>query len=286
MTIRHRVQEPARLGERVAGRGAHAARNPWIERLARAGFLARGVLYVVIGILAIDIATGKGGKNASQKGAIHTIAAQPFGKVLLTLLAIGLLGYALWQLIRGLLGQEQEGGQEHGALSRASDLLSAAAYAAMFYFTITTLTGSSSSSSGSGSSATASGGLLGGSGGTVIITVLGVALVGVGLWFVYRGWTEKFMEHFKQAEMPASVERVVRPVGKAGNIARGVVFGIVGGFMVQAAVTYNSNKPVSLDTALHKLANHPYGTFLLAIVAAGLICFGTYCFAEARYRRV
>jgi formate/nitrite transporter FocA (FNT family) len=86
--------------------------------------------------------------------------------------------------------------------------------------------------------------------------------------------------------MPQALEPIVRIVGKVGNVARGVVFGIVGGFMAQAALSYDSKKPVGLDAALHKLAGHPYGIFLLAIVAAGLICFGVYCFAEARYRRL
>ena len=275
MSMNQRLLRPALT------RRAPSARNPWIERLARLGFAARGALYVIIGVLALEVAAGHGGKNASQKGAIHAIANQPFGKVLLVLLAIGLFGYALWQLIRGIVGVEQEGGEESGAFSRGSDLLSAAAYAAMLYFTISVLTGS-----GGGSGTTSGGGILGGSGGTAAVTVLGLALIGVGAWFCYRGWTEKFMKHFKQAEMPQAVEQAVRRIGKAGNIARGIVFGIVGGFMVHSALAYSSKKPVSLDSALHRLAHHPYGTFLLAVVAAGLICFGVYCFAEARYRRV
>ena len=263
--------------------GEKVARSDGFEWLARAGFVARGLIYGIIGILAIKLAIGAGGKTTNQQGALKTIAHQPFGKVLLILVAVGLAGYALWRLVRALLGHGPEGSDS--GFDRIAAFASGIVYAGLCAIAVEILLGSSSSG-GSGNAHTTTAGVFGWPGGTWLVGIAGAGLIGVGLYQGYRGLSKDFLKDSKTEQMSARVRNWIEWIGSFGHLARMVVFGLVGVFLIRAAIDYNPNKAVGLDGALAKIAHASYGPFLLGIVAAGLIAFGVYSLSDARYRRI
>jgi Domain of Unknown Function (DUF1206) len=269
------VREAQHAGETVGRSGA-------FEALARAGFVARGVIYGIIGILAIKVALGAGGKTTNQTGALRTLAHQPFGKVLLILVAIGLGGYALWRFIHALLGHGPE--KSDDKFDRLAAVGSGATYALICAIAVGILLGSTGGTSGNPKKPTA--GVLGWPGGTWIVGLAGAVLCGVALYQLYRGVTQEFLKDSKTEEMSPGVRKWITWIGTFGHLARTVVFGLVGIFLIKAAVEFDPNKAVGLDGALAKLANHSYGEWLLGVVAAGLIAFAVYSLSDARYRRI
>jgi hypothetical protein len=262
--------------------GERIARSDGFEWLARAGFAARGVIYGLIGILALELAFGHGGKQASQQGALQTIAGQPFGKVLLVLVAIGLGGYSLWRLVHALLGHGPE--RSDSTFDRIAAFVSGLIYAGLCALAVEILLGSGGGNSHNAPKETA--GALGWPGGPWIVGAVGVALIGVGLYQGYRGVTKDFLSDSKTGEMSPRVRQWIEWIGTFGHLARMVVSCLVGVFVIKAAVEYDPSKAVGLDGALAKLEHASYGPFLLTVVAAGLIAFGVYSLSDARYRRL
>jgi hypothetical protein len=262
--------------------GEKVAQSSGFEWLARAGFVARGLIYGIIGILAIKLAIGAGGKTTNQEGALATVARQPFGKVLLILVAIGLGGYALWRLLRALLGHGSE--DSDTAFERVAAFASGIVYAGLCAVAVQILLGSGRRSSGNATKATA--GVFGWPAGTWLVGIAGAVLIGVGLFQGYRGISKDFLKDSKTEEMGPRVRKWIEWIGTFGHLSRMVVFGLVGVFLIKAAIDYNPNQAVGLDGALAKLANASYGPFLLGIVAAGLIAFGIYSLCDASYRRL
>ena len=275
------IQTPSPV-RHVKGAGERVERTKTFETLARAGFVSRGVIYGVIGILAVKLAIGSGGKTTSQSGALKTIAHQPFGKVLLIIVAIGLAGYALWRFTRALLGHGPE--DSDSGFDRVAAFGSGVAYAVMCAIAVEILLGSGASSSGSPKRPAA--GILGWPAGTWIVGIAGAVLCGVALYQGYRGITHEFLKDSKTEEMSPTIRKWTTWIGTVGHLARMVVFALVGIFLIKAATDYNPNKAVGVDGALAKLANQSYGSYLLGIVAAGLIAFALYSLSDARYRRI
>jgi hypothetical protein len=248
---------------------------------ARFGIAARGVVYVVIGVLAIQVALGDGGKTTDQQGALATIAGQPAGGLMLAIVAVGLLGYASWRLLRAALGGTQ--GQDD-LKDRIDGVASGISYSILFFAAVKILTGS-----GGGGGANAdktTGGVLGWPGGQWIVGIAGAVVIGVGLQQGYKGVTRAFMEQTNTDSMDDRVEHAYTAFGIFGHLARMVVFGLIGWFVIKAAVEFDPDKAVALDGALAELARAPYGPLLLGITAAGLIGFGAFSLVESRYRRV
>ena len=262
--------------------GEKVARSRSFEWLARAGFVARGLIYVIIGILAGKLAFGAGGRSANQQGALKTIAAQPFGKVLLILVAIGLGGYALWRLVRALLGHGPE--DSDSTFERIAALASGVVYAGLCAIAVEILLGSGGGSSENADRTT--GGVLGWPAGPWLVGIGGAVLIGVALYQGYRGISKDFLEDSKTEQMSSRVRRWVEWIGAFGHLARMVVFGLVGVFMIKAAIDFNPKKAVGLDGALAKLSHYSYGPFMLGLVAFGLLAFGLYSLSDARYRRI
>jgi hypothetical protein len=261
--------------------GHRAASAPAMGWLARAGLVARGVVYAVIGVLALKLALGDGGKATSQQGALKTIAHGSFGTFLLVVLAIGLAGYALWRLTRALVGHGAE--QTDEPSDRVAAAASGIAYAILCVTAIKIVSGARS---GSGGPRHATGGVLAWSGGTVLVAIAGVVLIGVGGYQLYKGIARKFCEDAKTAEMSDAVRKAYTALGVAGHCARAIVFGLIGYGLIKAAIDYDSKKAIGLDGALRKLAHASYGPLLLGIVAVGLVMFAAYSMADARYRKV
>jgi hypothetical protein len=274
MSSQMQIRQAREGGERVV-------RSDAFELLARAGFVARGLIYGVIGILAIKLAVGAGGQTTNQQGALKTIARQPFGKVLLILVAIGLGGYACWRILRALLGHGPEASDS--GFERLAGFASGIVYASLCAVAVEILLGSNS---GSGNVHAKTAGVLGWPAGTWLVGIAGAVLIGVGLYQAYRGIKQEFLKDSKTEEMSPTVRKWIEAIGTFGHLARGVVFGLVGVFLIKAAIDYNPNSAVGLDGALAKLAHASYGPFLLGVVAAGLIAFALFSLSDARYRRI
>lgn len=266
----------------IEGAGESFVQTPAFEWLSRAGFVARGVVYLIIGILAFKLAIGHGGKLTNQQGALRTLAHQPFGKYLLTLVAAGLAGYSLWRLFRAALGRGPEGSDK--GFDRLAALGSGIAYGAMCVLAIEILLRSGSSNSASPKKSAA--GVLGWPAGAWIVGIVGAGLIGIALYQGYRGVSQKFFDDSKTEEMSPAVKTWIGRIGTTGHLARMVVFGLVGIFLIKAAADFDPNKAVGLDGALAKLTHNSYGPYLLGIVAAGLIAFALFSFSDARYRRI
>ena len=197
------------------------------------------------------------------------------------LVAIGLAGYSLWRLVHALLGHGPKNSDT--TFDRVAALGSGIVYGGLCAIAIAILLGSGGSS---GSSPQDDRRRLGWPGGTWLVGVAGAVLIGIGLYQGYRGISRDFLDDSKTEEMSARVRRWIEWIGTFGHLARMVVFGLVGIFLIKAAIDYNPDKAVGLDGALAKLAHASYGPFLLGIVAAGLIAFGLYSLSDARYRRI
>jgi uncharacterized protein DUF1206 len=251
------------------------------ELLARAGFVARGVVYGIIGVLALDVAVGHGGKLTDQQGALRAVEQQRFGHVLLAILAVGLGGYSLWRLFRAILGHGPEGADR--GLDRLGALGSGIVYGVMCMIAIQLLTGSSGVT---GSSEKTASGAFSWPGGRWLVGIAGLVLIGVGVYQLIRGVRRKFLDDSKTEEMSPSTKTWITWIGVVGHVARAVVFGLVGVFLVKAAVDYSAKEAIGFDGALAKLYNQPYGPWLLGAVAAGLVAFAIFSLSEARYRRI
>lgn len=266
----------------VEGAGKSFVETPAFEWLSRAGFVARGAVYAIIGILALKVAVGHGGKLTSQQGAMRTLAHQPFGKYLLTLLAIGLASYSMWRLFRAALGRGPEGADK--GFDRLAALGSGLAYGVLCVIAVEILAGSGSS--GSASPKRSAAGVLGWPAGAWIVGIVGAGLVGIALYQGYRGLSQTFVDDAKVEQMSPAVRVWYGRIGTVGHLARMVVFGLVGFFLIRAAVEFNPSKAVGVDGALAKLAHTTLGPYLLGLVAAGLIAFAVFSFSDARYRRI
>ena len=273
------VSSPTR---RASSSGRRASDSKPAQALARAGLTARGILYILIGWVAILVALGNHSQQADQQGALQLLAAQPFGKVLLWLIGLGFAGYALWRLSEAAYGVTGEG---NGAGPRLKSLGRAIIYAFFAYLTFKVIAGSAGNTSSSKQQDfTAS--VMHHSGGRWLVGIVGLAIVTGGLLLMIEGIRARFMKYLRTAQMSARTRQLVRRLGMIGTTARGLVFAIAGVLVIDAAVTFNAAKAGGLDKALLTLRGQPFGEFLLIVVALGLIAFGLYGLAEARWRRV
>lgn len=271
----------------IAAKGRRAGKSPWVERLGRAGLVAQGVLYAVVGILTINLAVGARGEDAGKEGALSAIAAQPFGRVLLTILAVGLAGYAAWRLAQGVLDRDSEGEGAKGLAKRAGAIARGASYAGLCVLTVTKIVGADDGGGKGGSSedrATAD--VLGLPFGRYLVFAASAGFFAAALFNGYRAVTCNFRKKLETEKMSDAEETAATGVGILGHLARFVVWGLVGAFLAKAAWQFDPEEAAGLDAALHEVARQPYGGFLLGALAVALIAFAVYCFVQARYRDV
>jgi hypothetical protein len=253
------------------------------EILARAGYVARGVIYILIGALAVRLAEGISGPRPSQQGALHTIGHQPFGKTLLIAMAIGLGGYAIWRLSQALVGHTPEYGK-HSAADRIGAAGSGIAYAAFCVLTIEILRGTAGNSSAKTKETTAR--VLQWPAGREIVAGAGLLFVCIAIYQAYLGLSKKFLTYSKTGEMHEGTRETFTLLGIVGIVSRAVAFLLIGIFVTKAAIDYAPRKAVGIDGALARLSQHAYGTAALIVVACGLIVFGVYSVADSRFRKI
>ena len=240
--------------------------------------VAYGVVHLIVAWLAIQLALGDHSKQASQKGAMQTLAKQSFGTLLLWLIAIGMFVLVIWRVLEVVSGhREYEGGKR--LRRRVSSGFKAVIYAYVGYTALQYAIGSGSSSNTTSYTKT----LMDQPFGRWLVALIGVAIIVYGIQYAYRGWSEKFMKNLDVRGTIGEAGKAYRWVGKVGYIAKGVAFAIVGGLFVAAGITHHAKKSGGLDQALQTVLQQPFGPFLLILIAIGIACYGLFCFARARH---
>jgi hypothetical protein len=267
----------------IAAKSRRASRGPWVERLGRVGLVAQGVLYAVIGVIAIQVALGAREEHPDKSGALRTIAEQPFGKGLLVLLALGLAAHAVWRLAQALFDRDGEGTRVKGLAKRAAALAKAGWYAVLCGLTLSVLVGNGS---GDGNEQRTTAGVLEKPLGRYAVYAAGIGFVAAALFNGYRAVTCRFKKKLKEQEMNEAEEAAATGVGVLGHLARMVVWGLVGAFLLRAAWEFDPKRARGLDGALLEVAQASYGGLLLGAVAVGLLAYAAYCLVQARYRRI
>ncbi|HLL99065.1 MAG TPA: DUF1206 domain-containing protein [Rubrobacteraceae bacterium] len=257
--------------------------SPWIERLARAGYVAYGMVYVLVGVLALRAAFGGGGETTGQEGALRSILLAPLGRILLGLVAAGLVAYAVWRLFQGVQDPEDEGGNAKGVVRRLDHVLNGLFHAGLA-FSAGQLALGSSGSGGWPDDWTAT--LMSQPLGRWLALVAGAVIFGAGLYQFYKAYKADFRGELKSHEMSRREEAWTTCSGRLGYAARGVVFGVIGVFLLQAALRADPQEARGLGGALETMARQPFGPYLLGLVAAGLVAYGAFMFVVARYRRI
>ncbi|HEX2904549.1 MAG TPA: DUF1206 domain-containing protein [Jatrophihabitans sp.] len=249
--------------------------------LARLGLAVRGFVYLVIGWIALQIALGHRTQEANQRGALAEVAHQPFGKVLLWILGLGFAGYALWRLSETAFGTAAEG-RKTGP--RLQSLVRGVVYASFAVTTFSFIAGSSHQTQ-AGQQVTVTARVMKHTAGRWLVGLVGVIVCIVGIALVIEGVRAKFEKELKIGDLSGRTRTVVVRLGMVGTVARGIVFAVAGVLVVEAAAQYDPAKSTGLDGALRTLAHQAYGPWLLGALAVGLIAFGCYGVATARYAK-
>lgn len=258
----------------------------WIRVMGRVGYVAKGVVYAVVGLLAVRVAAGSGGDTEGPKGAISAIGSHPFGRTMLAVLAVGLIGYALWRFVQAAKDTEMKGGDAHGIIVRIGFAISGAIYLSLAIFAGSRALGIGGWSGSDGDAQREySAWLLGTSGGIWLLGAIGVAVIGVGLAQLLKAYRVPFLKYYDRSRMDATLLERAKRLGQAGLTARAVTFAITGWFLIRAAWTANAGETKGLEEALAVIVQQPYGKVLLGIVAIGMIAYAAHCILQGVYRR-
>lgn len=269
----------------MAAPPSHAAsqirRHP-LETLGRVGYGVKGVLYTLLGVIALNAAVGPGNPEG-QSGALHALAQQPFGTVLLWIVTVGLAAYALWRIVLAVTDPEGVGDDAEGTVRRLGYVVSGIVYGALAYSAYQIVNGSGSGGSDGTEERTAT--LLGLPGGQWIVGAIALGILGYGVYQFVRAYEESFFDKLRLGVRAVRHRESIRRVCQAGLVARGVVLVMIGVFMAQAALQSDADEAGGLDQALATLQQQSYGPWLLGLVAVGLVMYGVYCWLNAAYRR-
>jgi len=264
--------------------GRQAANSRLMTWLARAGLAARGTMYILVGIIAIQIAVKGSQQQADRVGAVRLVAQTPLGSAILWLLVVGFAGMTLWRLSEAAWGTNEPGGRKAG--HRLANLARGVFYAVVTFGILKYALGIGQPSSSDQQSQDLTATALQHRGGQVIVAIAGVVIAAGGLYLMYRAYKREFLKHLRMGSASRTTRKTVTRLGQIGGIARGFVFGTVGVFLVVAAQQANPQQAKGIDSALRALAHTPLGPWLLVVVALGLVTFGVYSWCEARWRAV
>ena len=257
--------------------------SPTLEHIARLGYGARGVVYCLVGGLAVLAAIGSGGQTGGSTDALTSLLTKPFGWIWLGVIAVGLLSFALWRFVESATDADRHGTSAKGLAVRLGHAVSGLTNAGLAVSAFTLAWRGRGSDGGDRSAQDWTAWLLSQPLGQWLTGLIGLILIGTGLGFLKKSWSGDVVEHLA---LPSQAQRWAVPVGRLGFAARGVVFALIGGFLVLAAVQSRSSQVKGLGETLMFIRTQPFGWALLAVTAAGLFAFGVFSFVQTRYRRI
>jgi len=258
--------------------------EPWVELLSRLGYATKGVVYTIVGILALQAAAGTRSANVSTSDALTQIYTQPFGRILLIIVGVGLAGYVLWREMQVFLDPERNGSDLKGIAKRVGYFFSGLGYVALAFSAFQLAFTGRGSSGSSTQDWTAR--VMGMPAGRWLIGFVGLVIIGVGVVQFVRAYKASFKKHLDLSELDRDARPWTIRIGQIGTAARGVVYALIGLFLGRAALQYNPQEAGGLGQALQRVVQQPYGPWLLAVIAVGLIAYGLYAVIMARYRRM
>ena len=277
------------MGAGVA-KAKRAATGDTAQLLARAGLVAKGITFGLVGVLAFGVAFGIGQKVEDRPGALQSLAETTLGRFLLGALAVGLGAYALWRFAQAALGEKLESGEDVNFFKRIGLVARGLLYAWFFVMCISIFFNADEPVTGGGSGSRsedrATAILLEQPLGRWLVAAVGLGIIGGGMFNLYRGLTQKFRKDLKEGQMEKEERQSYAVIGVIGHLARALIFTLAGWFLIKAAREYDPEEAIGLDGALRKLADADYGDILLASTAVGLFAYGLFCIVQARYRTV
>jgi hypothetical protein len=279
------MEFPARAVQHPKAAVKRAASNKWVEFLERVGYVTRGLLYVVMGALALGLALGVGGKATDQSGSLATLAGGSFGKLLLVVFVVGLAAYSLWGFVRAIFDPLHRGDKPPGIAERLGFAWSGVAYAGLSLFALELLMGTSRPASQDGTESTITK-ILANPAGEWAVIGIGLVSIAAGLGEFFEAITARFKKDLKREEMSMAEQDFVIGLGRLGHFARGVTFTLVGWFVFQAGMHHDPSKVKGFAGAFEFLLSQPYGHLLLGLVALGFVALGLHSFAAARWMRL
>jgi hypothetical protein len=256
-----------------------AEQSDWLDRAARLGLVAYGLVHVVIGWLAVQLALGDRSEQASGNGAIRELAQQPLGLVIVWLVAIGMFLLMVWRLAKAGVGHRDDEG-----FTRTRRRFTSAGRAGLYgYLSWAAMSVAAGWGSGGGGTDSTTAKVMDMSGGQLLVGAIGVGIGLIGAALVRRSWTDRFAKEMDSKGLSGASGTVYLWLGKVGCVAKGIAYGIVGGLFVYAAATHEPRRSGGLDQALAEVLRQPLGPYLLAAIALGITAYGLFCFAQARY---
>lgn len=287
----HGMQDDARgaAGRAVDGasdalRGQARRHSETLARFARAGYAAKGIVYLVIGAFAVLAATGSGGGATDSSGALRAIGDNAGGRWLLLLMGIGLMGYALWAVIASALDAEDRGSEPKGIALRVGLAVRGLFYGALGLEAVRLFMGDASSSSGGSDAEHWTARLLQHDGGRWVVMAAGLGIIGYALYQLWVGARKNLRKKLHIPPRDSGVHGWVMPLARFGIVARGVVFGIIGWLILRAGMEREASRAGGIAESLATLSQAAYGPLLLGVVAVGLMAYGVWQLANARYR--
>ncbi len=266
--------------EQGAQRATHSKPVEWLTRF---GFICYGVLHVLIAYLAVQIASGGASTEGDQSGAFKKVAEQPFGKVVLIVMVVGLAGLAIWQALLAAVGHRDQRGKAR-VFERIASGARVVVYLALAVTAAKVVAGAPASSAGSQQNATQ--GVMAKPAGVWLVALAGVVVLAVGVGMAWYGLKRKFEAKLHTGRMSRTTRQAVRRLGQIGYPGKGAAYAIVGILLIDAAITHDPQQSRGLDAALRTLVSKPFGVAALIAIAIGFLAYGVYCFFQSRYRKV
>jgi Domain of Unknown Function (DUF1206) len=257
--------------------------EPWVHRVARVGYAAKGLVYATIGVLAMREVLGEGGATTGPVGAMRSIGPNPLDSVLLLVLAAGLVGYAMWKLVQGITDPDEKGSDAHGILRRVGYVGSGVIHGVLAFTAAQSIFGAEDTSEDAVAlSVMAYQPPLG----QILVGLVGLGVIGVGLYQLYAAYGATFRDDLLLNRLSDAEDRWVTLAGCVGTAARALAIGVAGAFVVLAAYQSDPTEVGGLGEALETIQRQPSGAYMLGVVAAGFLIYGAFMLLVARYRRI
>lgn len=286
VSVREREAQVAVGRVQATGRRLAQRERDWLVPLGRLGYAAIGVVYGLIGVLAVQAGVGQGGDTTDPAGALGHVIQAPFGRLLLAVVAVGLVGYALWRMLQATLDTEHQGSELKGIAARCGYAIAAVTYAGLAVSAVAMLTGGAAQPGEDQATQDRTAWLLAQPFGSWLVVLVGIVVVGVGFNQFVLAWRGSLDRQMQTHDMHPRIRELVSVAARLGNTARGIAFGLIGAFLIVAGVQARPDQARGLGGALNSLAQEPFGPWLVGLVGLGLIGYGVHMLVAARYRRM